>query len=219
MPGRKIPLVEDRIYHIVSKSIEKYRIFRNRKDYERMRELLKYYQVREPPTKYSIYLEIKNKKKIWQENFLENEKLVEIIAYCLMPTHIHLVLKQSVKNGISIYMGRILNSYAKYFNTKYKRKGPLWESRFKSIEVETTEALYHLTRYVHLNPVTAYLVQNPEDWHFSSYKEFINEIGKDKKICNFDLFLEINKEEYKDFVISRKDYQRELEKIKHLLLE
>ncbi len=219
MPWRKIPLVENRIYHIVSRSIEKYRIFRNRKDYERMRELLKYYQVKKPSTKYSIYLEIKNKKKILQEDLVENEKLVEIIAYCLMPTHIHLVLKQVIKDGISIYMGRVLNSYAKYFNTKYKRKGPLFESRFKSIEVETTEGLYHLTRYVHLNPVTAYLVQNPEDWRFSSYKEFINEVDIDEKICNFDFFLEINKEEYKDFVISRKDYQKELEKIKHLFLE
>lgn len=64
MPGRKIPLVENKIYHIVSKSIEKYRIFRNRKDYERMKELLKYYQVKNPPVKYSIYVEIKNKKKL-----------------------------------------------------------------------------------------------------------------------------------------------------------
>ncbi|MEO0275570.1 MAG: transposase [candidate division WOR-3 bacterium] len=219
MPGRKIPLVENRIYHIVSRSIEKYRIFRNRKDYERMKELLKYYQVKKPPFKYSLYLEIKDKEKIGQENFLENEKLVEIISYCLMPTHIHLLLKQVAENGISIYMGRILNSYAKYFNTKYKRKGPLWESRFKSIEVETKEELYHLTRYIHLNPVTAYLVENPEDWNFSSYKEFINEKGVNEKICNFEEFLEINKDEYIDFVISRKDYQRELDKIKRLLLE
>ncbi|MEO0263124.1 MAG: transposase [candidate division WOR-3 bacterium] len=219
MPGRKIPLVENRIYHIVSRSIEKYRIFRNRKDYERMKELLKYYQVKKPPFKYSLYLEIKDKEKIGRENFLENEKLVEIIAYCLMPTHIHLLLKQVAENGISIYMGRILNSYAKYFNTKYKRKGPLWESRFKSIEVETKEELYHLTRYIHLNPVTAYLVENPEDWNFSSYKEFINEKGVNEKICNFEEFLEINKDEYIDFVISRKDYQRELDKIKRLLLE
>ncbi len=219
MPGRKIPLVENRIYHIVSRSIEKYRIFRNRKDYERMKELLKYYQVKKPPFKYSLYLEIKDKEKIGRENFLENEKLVEIISYCLMPTHIHLLLKQVAENGISIYMGRILNSYAKYFNTKYKRKGPLWESRFKSIEVETKEELYHLTRYIHLNPVTAYLVENPEDWNFSSYKEFINEKGVNGKICNFEEFLEINKDEYIDFVISRKDYQRELDKIKRLLLE
>lgn len=110
-----------------------------------------------------------------------------------MPTHIHLLLKQILKDGISIYMGKVLNSYAKYFNTKYKRKGSLWESRFKSIEVETTEELYHLTKYIHLNPVTAYLVEKPGDWHFSSYREFIDEIGINEKIYNFDEFLEINK--------------------------
>lgn len=219
MPGRKIPLVENKIYHIVSKSIEKYRIFRNRKDYERMKELLKYYQVKNPPIKYSVYLEIKNKTKISHESLLENEKLVEIIAYCLMPTHIHLILKQIAENGISIYMGRVLNSYAKYFNIKYKRKGLLWESRFKSVEVETTEQLYHLTRYIHLNPVTAYLVEKPEDWHFSSYKEFTDKVNDNEKVCNFEEYLDIDKKEYRDFVISRIDYQRELDEIKRLLLE
>lgn len=183
-----------------------------------MQELLKYYQVKKPLIRYSIYLRIRSKEKISKTAFVNNN-LVDIIAYCLMPTHIHLVLTQLCENGISVYMGRILNSYARYFNTKYKRKGPLWEGRFKGIQVETTEQLYHLTRYIHLNPVTAYLVEKPEEWKFSSYREFINEVGKDERICNFEEFLDIEKEEYRDFVISRIDYQRELDEIKHLLLE
>jgi len=217
MPGRQVPLIEDRIYHIVSKSIAKFKIFRSVKDYKRMKEILKYYQFKSPKIRYSLYLREKNKSFKKLED--KDEKLVEIISYCLMPTHIHLVLRQVAKNGISIFMAKVLNSYTRYFNTKYKRKGPLWEGRFKNIEVETTEQLYHLTRYIHLNPVSAYLVERPQDWKFSSYKEFINEVKEEEKICEFEKFIEVPKEIYKEFVFSRIDYQRELENIKRLFLE
>ncbi len=78
-----------------------------------------------------------------------------------MPTHIHLILKQLKEDGISAYMSKILNSYTCYFNRRTKRKGPLWESRFKRVEVTSDEQLLHLTRYIHLNPVTAHIVEEP----------------------------------------------------------
>jgi len=219
MPGRKEPLITNKVYHIISKSIAEFKIFRSRKDYKRMIELLKYYQFSKPPLRYSVYKSIKSREKIYNEIFEHMEKLVDIIAYCIMPTHLHLILKQLKDNGISTYMGNILNSYTRYFNTKTKRKGPLWEGRFKSIEVKTDEQLYHLTRYIHLNPVTAYLVDHPKKWDFSSYKEFISDIPEDQKLCNFKDLININPKEYEKFVLSRKDYQRELAKIKSLILE
>ena len=76
-----------------------------------------------------------------------------------------------------------------------------------------------MTRYIHLNPVTAYLVEKPEEWKFSSYKEFISEVKEDKKLCNFKELMDINPKGYKKFVLSRKDYQRQLAKIKSLILE
>ena len=112
---------------------------------------------------------------------------------------------------------KVLKSYSKYFNKKYKRKGPLWETRFKNVHVDTDEQLLHLTRYIHLNPVTALLVKKPEDWNFSSYKEYLRE--SPRKICEFEEFIPIEKNEYKLFVEERIDYQKELAKIKHLLLE
>ena len=70
-------------------------------------------------------------------------------------------------------MRRLLNSYTRYFNEKIKRKGPLWEGRFKKVLVNSDEQLLHLTRYVHLNPVSAGIVEKPEDWPCSSYREYI----------------------------------------------
>ncbi|MCM8795996.1 MAG: transposase [Candidatus Omnitrophica bacterium] len=148
-----------------------------------------------------------------------NDKRVEIIAYCIMPTHLHLILKQLKNNGISVFMGNILNSYSRYFNLKHKRKGPLWEGRFKNILVKNDEQLLHLTRYIHLNPVTASLVSNPEDWNASSYREYLQQVQAVEKICKYDDILEIDPVSYKKFVEDRISYQRDLAKIKNLIFE
>jgi putative transposase len=100
----------------------------------------------------------------------ENEQLVEVVAYCIMQTHFHLILKQVTEDGIAKFMGRILNGYSRYFNSLHSRVGPLWTGRFKNVLIRNDEHLLHLTRYIHLNPVSAGLVTKPEDWDYSSYK-------------------------------------------------
>ena len=154
MATKRNPLIEGKVYHVFTKTIAGYKIFRNDSEYERMRGLLEYYKIESPPLKFSAFEDIKDKENFYQNHFIAKDNLVEMIAYCLMPTHIHLILKQLKKGGISVFMSNILNSYTRYFNIKTKRRGPLWESRFKNVEVASDEQLVHLTRYVHLNPVT-----------------------------------------------------------------
>lgn len=219
MPFRKDPLVEGEIYHIISKSIAGLKIFNNNVEFERMRNLFRYYKTENPPLKFSAFLKIENKQEFYKTYIYPKEKMVEIIAYCLMPTHIHLVLFQLIKNGISKFMNNTLNSYSHYFNIKTKRKGPLWESRFNNVLIKTDEQLLHVTRYIHLNPVTAYLVNKPQDWKFSSYKEFLGEPEGNQRICNFSQVMKIDRPSYKKFVITQIDFQRELGEIKKLFLE
>lgn len=209
------------IYHVTTKSIAEYVIFNNAAEYSRMMQLIKYYQIKNPSVRFSYFIEWWNEsKKRANKKYRQNsEKLIKIIAYCLMPTHIHLILQQLTKNGISIYMNKMLNSYTRYFNAKHRRKGPLWEGRFKRILVETDEQLIHLTRYIHLNPVTAYLVDRPEYWEFSSYREYLGEMPAKDRICEFEGVLEIIPDEYKKFVDNQISYQRELAAIKKLTLE
>jgi len=216
MTIRKTPLVIGQFYHIFTRSIADYKVFKSHNDFVRMIDTMIYYRSKNTPQKFSRFYSKKNKKNFTLE-LEEGEKFVKIIAYCLMPTHIHLLLQQIEENGISNFMERVLKSYSKYYNTKYKRKGPLWESRFKNVIIKNDEQLLHLTRYIHLNPVTAYIVKKPEEWLFSSYREYIDDSSK--KICEFEGFIEIKSEKYKSFVEERIDYQRELAKIKHLLLE
>lgn len=217
---RKIPLVTNEFYHIFNKSIAGYRIFNSTEEFLRIVEVIQYYQPRGRKIRFSKREEIKTKPSGAEISELpKEEKLVEIIAYCIMPTHIHLILKQAIDKGISIFMSQISNSYARYFNVKHKRKGPLWEKEFKNVRITSDGQLLHLTRYIHLNPVSAFLVNRPGEWIDSSYKEYLGEIDAAQKICNFDDLLTIVPSSYKEFVEDRISYQRELEQIKNLILE
>lgn len=217
---RKDLLVIGQVYHVFTKSIAGFKIFNDNSELSRMKETIRYYQRAKPKVKFSMFI---NTFKVGQRSsyivtpLSDEEKNVEIIAYCIMPTHLHLVLKQLKENGISTLMSNALNSYTRYFNTKHNRKGPLWEGRFKSALVKTDERLLHLTRYVHLNPVTAYLVDRPEEWVVSSYNEYLS--NGNTGICKYDKILNIEPGFYKSFVEDRASYQRELAKIKDLLIE
>ena len=202
-------------YHVFTKSIAGYQIFRFDNDYERMIEIMQYYVYENIPIRFSFYKRLKEDKRLKNASDLDKlDKLVDIIAYCIMPTHIHFLLTPLKENGISIYMKNLLNSYTRYFNTKNKRKGPLWQGRFKDVLIENSEQLLHLTRYIHLNPTSSGLVKNPEDWKYSSYNEYIGR--SDKQVCNFKEYIDLTPKSYKEFVESRKDDQQELSTIKHL---
>lgn len=217
MVKRKIELATDEIYHVFNKSIAGYKIFNNDNEYLRMRESIRFYHVRKTELKFERYVAKELSDKIcWLE---EQEELVQLIAYCLMPTHVHLIVKQLNDDGISIFMSNLFNSYARYFNIKHGRKGPLWESRFKNVLVESDEQLLHLTRYVHLNPTTSFLVAKPEEWTFSSYGEYIFDMSDEEKICKTEGLLDIDKRDYRKFVEDNIDYQINLAEIKSLTLE
>ncbi len=216
---RKVPLKNTHLYHICTKSIAGYKIFRTDDDYNRMLDMLWYYSYEKPIMKFSQYKKIEQRKEanIVEDELLTKDCLVDIIAYCLMPTHLHLILAQLKDEGISLYMKNLLDSYTRYFNIKNDRKGPLWQGRFKSILIESDEQLLHLTRYIHLNPTSDSLVDKPEDWEYSSYNEYLN--NPDDALCSFSKYIEINPVSYKTFVETRKDYQERLSEIKHLCLE
>ena len=216
---RKDALVIGENYHVLDRSIAGFRIFNNRKEYLRMINAIRYYQMEKPPVRLSRFLETAKNKNGLIEFTNSGPKLVDIIAYSIMPTHLHLILKQLTKHGISVFMSNILNSYTRYFNSKHERKGPLWEDYFKNVLIESDDQLLHLTRYIHLNPATAYLVNRPQDWFASSYKEYLSEATDNNKICNYAGLLEIEPKSYRSFVESNIEHQRELAKIKDIILE
>ncbi len=216
---RKTPLATDQYYHIFSRSIAKYQIFNDDDDYYRILELLDMYRFAEFNHKYSRFKELEMMAQTAILNSLKknNDVLVEIVAYCIMPTHFHLILKQKKDDGISKYIGKILNSYTRYFNLKHHRNGPLWEGHFRNVLIENDNQLLHSTRYVHLNPSSAGLVDNPFDWPFSSLKEFCEEVNN--PICLFKEIIDMSPKRYKKFVLDQKSYQRDLALIKNILID
>ncbi|PJE67386.1 hypothetical protein COU95_02720 [Candidatus Shapirobacteria bacterium CG10_big_fil_rev_8_21_14_0_10_40_9] len=218
---RKQVLATGEVYHIFSRSIANFEILNNASEFERMLELLNYYNY-PLDTRFSHFLEMQWVQQMGFYKSLDTiskdkDQLVQVIAYCLMPTHIHLILKQLKENGISDYMRKVLDGYTKYFNAIHKRKGPLWESKFQNVLVDNDDQLIHLTRYLHLNPVTARLVEKPEDWIFSSYREYLG--SSNNSFCQFDDLLDIKPHAYRKFVNDQVSYQRELAKIKRLIVD
>jgi putative transposase len=95
-----------------------------------------------PDSYYHVYVRGSNKQKLF----------IEVLAYCLMPNHFHLLLYQFDVPYLEKFMRSLMTSYGKYFNLKYKRTGPVFESRYKAVRIDQDIYLQHITRYIHLNP-------------------------------------------------------------------
>jgi putative transposase len=102
--------------------------------------------------------------------YLVSQKIV-ILAYCLMPNHYHFLVKCDREN-LSKAMKLVSLAYTKGINKRFNRVGALFQGKFKAALVDSDEYLVHLVRYIHLNPVKAGLVQNAQEWEFSSYCEY-----------------------------------------------
>lgn len=224
MSPRKAPLVNGEIYHVFNRGTSLQPTFFNNRDYQRLLNAMIYYRNIELPMKLSLFLTVAGDKR---NEFINkaSEKAnfwVEIISFCFMPNHIHFLLRQIEDNGISRFIGKMTNSYTRYLNTKQKRSGPFFQGRFKAVRIENSEQLLHCSRYIHLNPLTSYVVKNEielENYSYSSFPEYLGKIKKE--ICQKKIILDQFKSisTYKKFVLDQADYQRELELIKHLVME
>lgn len=224
MPGRKIPLVTDQIYHVLNRGVASQPVFLTKKNYARILDTSWYYQNQNPPLSYSHFLRMPTKQKMEISKRVKTTSkfLVEIIALVFMPNHFHFLLRQTQENGISIFMSNLTNSYTRYFNTKNKRTGPLFQGKFKAIMIETDEQLLHLSRYIHLNPYASYIVKTFKDlerYPYSSLPEYLDRVKEDLYQKDIVLNQFKNVDSYKKFVFDQAEYQRTLEHIKHCLLE
>ncbi|MFH1354232.1 MAG: transposase [bacterium] len=202
------------IFHICTRGVESRVIFRHNSDRQRFRSLMLHYLSAEQVISFSIALKFK-------QDFVrtaEGEGLVDILSYCLMPNHIHLLLKENIEGGISKYMQRLLNSYAKHFNMSQGRSGSLFSNPFKAVLVDSEEQLLHVSRYIHLNPYVAHIVKNIFNYPWSSLNEYMSKVRK--PICHKSLINSLlNKDDYEKFVEDDADYAKPLADIQHALID
>lgn len=212
MSYKQVILAISEVYHVFNRGVEERVVFTSKRDYLRFLETFVYYQRANVPSRFSF------RKRPQAEDFLRLDNLVEIICYCLMPTHFHFLLRQIKDKGISSFLSRLTNSYTRYFNTRYRRIGPLFQGTFKAVRIENDEQLVHVSRYIHLNPVINFLVKDLNDYPYSSYLEYIK---GGKGICQKDLVLSqfSTPKNYEKFVLDQQDYAKKLKAIQRLVLE
>lgn len=213
MPYRSIHFMNQGFYHIFNRGVEKRQVFSTETDYKHFLQTIYYYQFVGPKPKFSTY------KRFRSKDFDKKPKMVEIICYCLMPNHFHFLIRQLENGGIQEFIRKSINSYTKYYNTKYQRIGPLFQGEFKATVIETDEQLLHVSRYIHLNPYASNLVKDLKDYNYSSFPYFVG-LKKDS-ICIKEPILNYfkNSKDYETFISDHQAYAKELEQIKHLLVD
>ena len=211
MPLRKHKLTTGNYYHVFNRGVEKRKIFLREQDFLRFSETMEHclFNKRKPSSR-----DLKSPDSTI-------EKPVELLAYCLMPNHFHLLLKQNIEKGIESYLQRLSNSYAKYFNTKYKRVGSLFQGPFRSVNINSDEQLLHLSRYIHLNPVVAGLAGDPKGYRWSSYSDYIGKSPSRNTFVNPEIILGSfsASNTYEQFTLDQIDYGKKLEDFKHLNID
>lgn len=152
MALRRTPFAVDEWYHCYNRSIEKRIAFGDHRDYHRFLELL-YLANDETPLHYE---DVGRRKFEEVLSIPRGKRLVSVGAFCLMPNHFHLVLKEVTEGGISAFMRKLGTSYTMYFNVRYERVGNLFLRPFRSRHVSTDRHFQHLINYVHCNPAVLY---------------------------------------------------------------
>src|SRR3989338_3211206 len=174
---RKIQFFPESYYHICNRSNDERPIFLDDRDYARFLFFILFYQAPIPfynisrrisyfvrHSMFNIPLDILQK--------IATTRRVGLNIFTIMPNHFHLLVQEKIDKGISLYLQRLQNGYAKYFNTKYKKRGHLFQGTFRAIPVETDEQLLYLSAYIHRNPRELKKWENKEiEYPWSSYQD------------------------------------------------
>ena len=145
--------VENGFYHIYNRGVEKRTIFEDEQDYKVFLKNLK--EILSPPdlsimnTIFSLRGQSYKAVKTPLKNYTTE---IDLCAFCLMPNHFHLLIRQDKKTSLEGFMRALMTRYSMYFNKRYKRVGSLFQGRYKAVLIENEEYLLHLSRYIHTNP-------------------------------------------------------------------
>jgi putative transposase len=202
MPSRNSlkEYAEDSYYHVYNRGVEKRIIFLDDDDYTVFLGLLKKY--------------LSGDKKDANTNNRHRFPVIghelQLLAYCLMPNHVHLLFYQKTRDGLPKLMRRVMTGYAMYFNAKYNRVGSLFQGRYKASRINAEAYLQHISRYIHLNP---------SDYKTWPYSSLVYYGGQKQTPAWLDTqpilaIFEERRVDYLEFVDQYVDTKRELDAIK-----
>lgn len=154
---RKVVISVDEHYHLFNRGVHKQVVFHDRADYARFLFYILHFQsplIFQNPSRFVSHFVRHSVFNIEPEIVAKivAEREVELVAFCLMPNHFHLLVREVVEGGISRYMQRILNGYSKYHNTKRELSGHVFQGPYGAVHQEDNEQLLYLSTYIHRNP-------------------------------------------------------------------
>jgi len=169
--------VEGGLYHVITRGNNRRQIFNSAADYEKFLALLTVQKTKLP---FFLY------------------------AYCLMTNHLHLLIERRA-DTIGRIMHRVLTGYSQYYNRRYRRVGHLLQGRHKAILCQSDRYLSELVRYIHLNPVRARMVNQPEDYEYSGHRAYLGMepagiVDVDPVLRHFGAKKDVARDRYRQFV-------------------
>jgi len=174
MPSRNVVkvYVEHGTYHVYNRGVEKRTIFVDTQDYVMFRHYLRAYLL---PTDHPSQKKLPPSLQRVPRDY-DLFRRVELLAYCLMPNHFHLIIRQLDEKGMAEFVKRLSNAYVAYFNRRYGRVGSLFQGPYRAALLKADADLLQLTRYVHRDPLELLSGQGLsllEDYPYSSYPEYL----------------------------------------------
>lgn len=238
MPYRKNGFSNNEIYHIVIRGIDDNLIFKDVDDYYRgIFSIYEFNNSRPTTIQARRIIRANFKKQNRGPSFIfidERDRLVDVLTFCFMPNHIHLLLKQMKDDGITKFMSKVGTGYAGYFNRKYNRRGYVFQNRFKDIHIANDNQFKIVTIYIFTNPISLIEpgwkekgIEAPdkvssflEDYKWSSYPDCI---GKKNfpSVTEIEFLLQIMNGEQgcKEAVENWIRHKEELNKFPEILLD
>jgi len=183
---RKFKFSVDEYYHVYSRGVDKREIFMDDEDKERFLRLL-YLSNSTKAIRVSSFNHLSYK------DIDREDTKTAIGAYCLMPNHFHLLIRETEPGGVSSFMGKLLTAYSMYFNKKYMRTGALFESTFRARHVDNDNYLKYLFAYIHLNPVK--LIDSEWKTNGIKNKKAAEDFLKNYKYSSYDDYRGVEREE------------------------
>lgn len=189
--SRKITFAPDEFYHLYNRGIDRRIIFRNDNDRNRFVALLYLCNSNQ-----SFHFQKLPKNELFMID--RKDTLIDILAYCLMNNHFHILAKEKTDNGISTFMHKLATAYTMYFNKINERKGRLFETNFQARHIDSDQYLQYVNAYIHLNPIK---IIEPEwkkskinnqdgaknflnNYNYSSYLDYLNYQRPESNILN-----------------------------------
>lgn len=245
MPRRKEQFVTGENYHIVMRAIDDNLIFKDTNDYFRGIFCLYEFNNSKP-----VNISIRRRNRVVEKkreksidigsrtiSFIDSRnKFVDILAFCFMPNHIHLLVKQIRDGGISKFMQKVGIGLGKYFNRKYKRKGHVFQDTFKSVNIKNDNQFVATTSYIFTNPIaliepgwkkkgirnysTEEVVNFLENYKWSSYQDCIG-VKNFPSVTQREFLLEMTNgsEGLRDIIKNWIEHKKDMAKYADIFLE